>query len=155
MIKLIKAYRKNRHTYYYCFCTCGEIVIKRDDRIRYVKNCGCNISLISKSKIESLYNRYKNKSYYRGIWFGLSMAQFIYLINQECFYCGDSFSNKISTKTGYYRFNGIDRVNSNDSYVWDNCVPCCKTCNFAKGTLSKEKFINLAVKIACKQKYKE
>lgn len=45
----------------------------------------------------------------------------------KCGYCGDEPSipeNK----------NGIDRIDNNVGYIFDNCVACCKYCNYAKFT---------------------
>ena len=36
--------------------------------------------------------------------------------------------------------NGIDRVDSTMGYAIDNCVPCCKTCNIAKHTMTTIEF---------------
>ena len=36
--------------------------------------------------------------------------------------------------------NGIDRVNNSIGYTLDNCVPCCKHCNYVKGNLSQVDF---------------
>lgn len=33
---------------------------------------------------------------------------------------------------GEFISNGIDRIDNNRGYVKENCVPCCKTCNYAK-----------------------
>ena len=30
------------------------------------------------------------------------------------------------------KYNGVDRINSSDGYIADNCVPCCETCNRMK-----------------------
>ena len=36
--------------------------------------------------------------------------------------------------------NGIDRVDSSKGYVEDNVVSCCKYCNTAKNTMSRDEF---------------
>lgn len=51
----------------------------------------------------------------------------------ECHYCG-----LLSDKT----LNGIDRMDSTDSYEKGNCVSCCKNCNFIKGSLDPSTFVN-------------
>jgi hypothetical protein len=46
------------------------------------------------------------------------------------------------------RVNGIDRLDSGKSYSTENCRPCCKNCNYMKGTFDPRTFINWAKKIA-------
>ena len=41
---------------------------------------------------------------------------------------------------GDYIYNGIDRVDSNIGYIFENCVPCCKLCNMAKKEYPVEEF---------------
>jgi 5-methylcytosine-specific restriction endonuclease McrA len=36
--------------------------------------------------------------------------------------------------------NGIDRKNNSLEYTLENCVPCCRQCNFAKQGLSEIEF---------------
>jgi hypothetical protein len=46
------------------------------------------------------------------------------------------------------RVNGIDRLDSNVCYTVENCRPCCKNCNYMKGTYDPITFINIAKRIA-------
>jgi len=46
------------------------------------------------------------------------------------------------------RVNGIDRLDSNVCYTTENCRPCCKDCNYMKGTYDPRTFIERAKKIA-------
>jgi len=46
------------------------------------------------------------------------------------------------------RVNGIDRLDSNVCYTTENCLPCCKDCNYMKGTYDPKTFIERAKKIA-------
>ena len=66
----------------------------------------------------------------------ISESKFVELTAKECHYCG---------KEGP---NGIDRVDNSKGYILENCVPCCKHCNYVKGNLSindfntwKERFV--------------
>lgn len=45
-------------------------------------------------------------------------------LDQPCYYCGHPLN-----ETGI----GLDRLDSDRGYVLDNVVPCCGTCNMAKG----------------------
>ena len=46
------------------------------------------------------------------------------------------------------RVNGIDRLDSARPYETANCRPCCKDCNYMKGTYDPRTFIERAKKIA-------
>lgn len=46
------------------------------------------------------------------------------------------------------RVNGIDRLDSSKSYTTENCRPCCKNCNYMKGTFDPRTFINWAKRVA-------
>lgn len=64
----------------------------------------------------------------RGYDFSLTTDEFNTLLFKECHYCGQPESM------------GIDRKDSSIGYFSYNVVPCCKTCNFMKGTLSYPEF---------------
>jgi hypothetical protein len=74
----------------------------------------------------------------------LTKEEFYYLIQQPCFYCGES---KVNNRKGF-RYNGLDRIKSlNDdgtkaNHNKDNVVPCCKWCNYAKLDYTLEEFNN-------------
>lgn len=46
--------------------------------------------------------------------------------DQSCAYCGGKSDG------------GIDRVNNQETYTIENCVPCCRLCNYIKRDLSLE-----------------
>lgn len=75
--------------------------------------------------LKGKYRDYKNSSQYRNIPFNLTFKQFETFWEALCFYCG------IEIKTV-----GIDRVDNSVGYQMDNCVPCCKDCNYAKCNVS-------------------
>jgi hypothetical protein len=62
--------------------------------------------------------------------FELDIIVFENLVNGKCHYCGTD--KKI----------GIDRKDSTEGYIIENCVPCCWTCNSLKGALNDTDFIN-------------
>ena len=112
-------------------CDCG---IEKDVRIEGVVNgqqysCGC-----SRKKFRSPYRKkftnYQNSAKDRGYSFELGESDFESIVSQNCNYCG------CDTDVG------IDRVDNTVGYVVSNCVPCCATCNRAKGTLSYDSFVS-------------
>lgn len=71
------------------------------------------------------YGRYKFSAERRGKEWNLTMQEYYELVNYgECFYCHRRFNHAI----------GIDRFDNSIGYTYSNCVPCCATCNYAKGT---------------------
>lgn len=60
----------------------------------------------------------------------LTQDEYASLAFSRCHYCG---------KRPEY-MGGIDRKDTNGDYTPGNCLPCCKTCNFAKHTNSYEYF---------------
>ncbi len=126
-------------------CDCGNTCIASSKQInsRIDKSCGCQ-SLEKKTinaKKEHFY-RYKKDARKRNIDFNLSIEEFTKLISQDCFYCAipPNTTRKID-KNNSYLYNGIDRVDNNKGYTIENCVACCKMCNFAKNNYTLEEFL--------------
>lgn len=88
--------------------------------------------------IRGRYAYYKSNSKIRGREFTITFEQFESIVNQECFYCGES---------GY----GIDRIDNSKGYIIDNILSCCSMCNFMKHKLNFNEFIEQCNKIANNQ----
>jgi hypothetical protein len=93
------------------------------------------------------FNRVK-KQYLHGakkrkLQFNLTDSEIDALIMSNCSYCGfepnQCYTLKDRNNYQFY-YNGIDRIDSSVGYEPNNVVPCCKTCNFAKGTMSSGEF---------------
>lgn len=84
------------------------------------------------------YPEYRCNAKKRGIAFNLSIHEFESLTTKECHYCGGNSKDRDTR----IRSNGIDRKDSNLGYQYENCVPCCATCNFIKNTMGYSDFIN-------------
>lgn len=82
------------------------------------------------------YHQYKKRAVKSNLKFELTQEDCIPYYNTICSYCG-----------GPIKGIGIDRLSSTLGYVKDNITPCCSTCNFMKGTLEKETFLNQVLKI--------
>jgi len=146
-------------------CECGVEKLVRKVLLNNgtIKSCGCDRAnsiagrMLKPNGAAAFRNRmshYIDNAKKRNLSFELSLEQFTELIKQPCFYCDRKDSNAIqlNNKTGpkEIRFNGIDRLDSNIGYVIDNCVPCCKYCNFAKNSSSFDEFIAMCKRIASK-----
>lgn len=54
------------------------------------------------------------------------------MVRAPCFYCSATVTDGL---------HGIDRMDNAKGYCTQNCVPCCKTCNFIKKSLDARTFI--------------
>jgi len=76
----------------------------------------------------------------RGIEWHLSDEEAKSMLISPCVYC-DHLDLEV-------RVNGIDRLDSSKPYIIENCRPCCKDCNYMKGTYDPVTFIERCKKIA-------
>lgn len=99
---------------------------------------------VKETVLNYLFNIYKRNARYRNLEFNLTKEQSDSLFQSPCQYCGLEFSMETKRRTGSETFphNGIDRVDSNRNYDYDNCVPCCKLCNQFKHGRTKEEFLS-------------
>jgi hypothetical protein len=138
-----------RKNHWNCVCDCGKKTLAESYNLKNkYKSCGCTRSSISfsdksLSSKNNLYYNYKKSAMLRHLSFSLSFEEFIFLTQQDCFFCGDKPSNysKTTTSNGGFFYNGIDRPDNNVGYESGNALPCCRQCNRAKLKRSKEEFI--------------
>lgn len=150
-----------------CKCDCGEIFHVREYKI--LNRYGCHSCTNKKTSTETalkkkngithyglknrLYKDYKYGASKRCIDFNISFDDFVNLMEQDCYYCGESpvlheGELQYMQKTiEPWKHNGIDRVNSNIGYENGNVVPCCSKCNYAKHDLTKDEFYKWIVQI--------
>jgi len=89
--------------------------------------------------IDAQYKVYQTSSKPRQLEFSITSHEFTTMVKLPCYYCG------IVQEKG---FNGIDRLDSTEGYIKDNCVSCCHMCNMMKGTLGPNVFVHQAEHIA-------
>lgn len=108
-------------------------------------------------------SEYKSSANNRGLTFDLNKEETIKFLKGNCYYCGIEPSllinmisktrlnngSQLSYPINDYNIycNGIDRVDNTKGYSIDNCVSCCKDCNIAKLTKTKEEFRNWIIKV--------
>jgi len=95
------------------------------------------------SNFNFIYGSYKYAAKKRGLDWQLSKGEFRLLTSGDCWYCGATPSNTHSRSRreyGQYPYNGIDRIDNKVGYIYDNCVACCKQCNYAKGVMTITEF---------------
>jgi len=96
-------------------------------RKKKVNNSNKNKDTPYKTNSKFRYSIYKNSAKKRNIEFNLSYQDCFLLFNSCCWYCGYKCPNGSLT--------GIDRIDASKGYIIDNVVPCCKRCNYMKGTV--------------------
>jgi hypothetical protein len=72
--------------------------------------------------IKERYNYASNVASRRKLEFNLSLDQYQSLILQHCYYCETVTFGKESG-------GGLDRINNDKGYTFDNVLPCCGDCN--------------------------
>lgn len=90
--------------------------------------------------VEGRMKRYVQSAKRRNLQWSLSEHQCHALFTAVCHYCANS--------PPAASLNGIDRIDSIKGYTRDNVVPCCKQCNWAKGRLTYQQFLNMCRRIA-------
>ena len=84
------------------------------------------------NNINLQYGVYSRSARDKNLAFEISQEEFNKTVKEPCHYC-----NVIQERG----FNGIDRLDSNIGYVIDNCVSCCKICNYMKCSLPVDVFL--------------
>lgn len=120
-----------------CKCDCGKLhfVTTSDLRAGHVKRCGCCGRKLAygEAVFNEYYDRYARNARKREYLFDLSKEQFRQLIEQPCYYCGNSGREITKSATyGGLMVNGIDRIDNNKGYIKGNVVACCTMCNYMK-----------------------
>ena len=154
-LTVLKRDPESKNVKWICKCDCGNVTSVTTGHLKagHTRSCGCysvektverNMSRadIDNSKYKALYSHYRKNAKRRDIPFDLTIDEVKHIVHQPCHYCGaiesDTFSNM---NRGYLiRHNGMDRINSTGGYEATNVVPCCKTCNFAKLTMTQSEF---------------
>lgn len=149
--KVIRYVKGKGNRCYETICkACGNTFFAPPHYFTHCNSCGCKKSLPpGEAQFNKIWSEYVKAAARRGIAWALSRDQFRALIVQDCFYCGEAPSQvSVSKKNGRmksngaFTYNGIDRVNSEWSYVIDNCVPCCKACNYSKKSRTQRAFLD-------------
>lgn len=151
-----KKRNKGRNVYWVCSCVCGN---KKDIegyslRSGNTKSCGCLHRDMLRLKygeatFNKLYDSYIRSAEKRKIKFSLTKEEFEKLTRLNCYYCGSVPSQIAMNNRSYgnYIYNGVDRKNNNLGYSVNNCVSCCKMCNYMKHNHKLDVFLSHIRKI--------
>lgn len=132
--------------YWRCICECGKESVVEGRNLTHgkTKSCGCNFKKeLGVAAFNHLFYTYKKSAKIRDLEFNLNKDELKTLVDGECYYCGTKPKNitKYANRyNGQYTYNGIDRKNNNIGYNIENCISCCKTCNFAKKDIGFDQF---------------
>ena len=99
------------------------------------KNNPDKVQINNQNKINNInlqYGVYSRCAGDKNLDFEISQEEFNKIVKEPCHYCN------IIQERG---FNGVDRLDSNIGYVLDNCVSCCKICNYMKCSLPVDVFL--------------
>ncbi|MCK5354032.1 MAG: hypothetical protein KAJ63_02865 [Methyloprofundus sp.] len=144
-------------------CACGEEKIIHGSAVisGNTKSCGC-LSVearksrrlgLNHSEVTAIILGYKRHAIDRGFLWKLTRDEVLLIIFKNCFYCGSTPNNLKKTKNSLssgLKYSGIDRVDSKQDYKYENVVPCCKVCNYAKSDMSLSEFKVWAIRIGNK-----
>ena len=149
-------YKSGTKNTWVCQCDCGNITTVITSKLKSgaIKSCGClkdeTNRINSQTTIEKrmkdnatlniVIGTYKYNALARDLEFELTPQECENLFQSNCHYCGSPPSNIQKNRTKSYVYSGIDRIDNTLGYSPQNVVPCCKTCNKAKGTQSYEDF---------------
>jgi len=160
--------KKNKRPSWKCLCSCGNIepiIVWRSTNLTSgnSKSCGCIKSETSAEnlrktaldgrKYEPIVAAAKNiflAKYNDGT---LQFDDFYAMTQLNCYYCGVPPSTKRKNITNYdvnratFIYNGIDRIDSNLPHNLENCITCCKECNFSKRNMSLNDFYIMIINI--------
>ncbi len=86
---------------------------------------------------QARFSEYRSNARRRKIDFQLTPDEFKHIVEKPCHYCGGNSIERNPNSRG----NGIDRKDSYRGYIYENCLPCCASCNFFKNTMEYTEFI--------------
>ena len=96
----------------------------------------------SSSTYKQTLERCKNKK----INIKLSQSEFDNLQQMDCYMCGK--------KTTNIHINGIDRIDSENGYIFENILSCCGDCNYMKNEYTLENIIRKMSKTLFNKEFK-
>ena len=123
---------------------CEVETVRIEPEVKLDQRCkSCQFLPKGEAGLKNLLKRYVFQAKQRKFNISLTLDEFRQITSSKCHYCGfnPSMLSKSHNQWGYYFYNGIDRKDNAVGYELDNCVSCCKICNWAKGKNSYNEFI--------------
>jgi hypothetical protein len=122
-----------------CKCSCGveRYVFMRSLTLGQSKSCGHTKHNKGKSKYrpyETVYRRFLTVAHGSGKDVNLSFEEFLQFVqDKNCHYCGDEVVWNAFTLNRKSNPYNLDRKDNSLGYSKENCVVCCRSCNYGKG----------------------
>lgn len=137
-----------------CRCDCGKECVKLNYRMRRgeTQTCGCG-KFPRKPPGRAAQNaalyKMRRSAKARNLTWDLKEVDVIKMMGQPCHWCGMVRVNigESYRVTGSLGYNGIDRVDNGKGYTYDNSVPCCRPCNFAKHSRTVDEFLSMCRRV--------
>lgn len=127
-----------------CKCVCGteRYVLRSTLRNGQSVSCGC-FKPQRLRPYEAVYNLLLRSTHHE---VHLSFEEFLtFAKDNKCHYCGDEVSWVKFTSTGVCPPYNLDRKDNAQGYTKENCVVCCKSCNYGKGdTFTYQEWVVMA-----------
>lgn len=139
-------------------CDCGFEFTTTGPQLANRKNLICKKCLYlcgAESAFNRLWTTYRGSAKAKGLEFSISQEYFRFLVQEKCHYCGCAPQSESIVTSGVFKYNGIDRIDSNLGYTITNTMPCCSICNYAKRKLSYSEFTSWIQKLSINQKRKD
>jgi hypothetical protein len=141
-----------------CDCECGNHTVVSAENLAAgrTESCRCGMGVRRNQRVppyKYVWFNYRGSAKRRDLSFTLTLEQLAFIISQPCDYCGEPPSRPMSPSqmrhSSYesFRYNGIDRIDSDKGYVEGNVVPCCQPCNEMKSDKSRDEFLRLIAAI--------
>lgn len=145
---------KSRQTQWRCQCKCGVELLVRASNLKSGNSTGCRRCQKRPHKLppgtaasNALHHAYSRDAVVRGYEWKLTRESFDAKIKSCCHYCGLPPSQIKVNGTDRVTYTGIDRRNPSLGYTEENCVPCCKHCNFAKLKMTEIEFRSFVARV--------
>jgi hypothetical protein len=145
-----------------CQCECGNFTKATSGKLKGKPNarrtsCGCSKpnghgahkeKTFPKLTFDVFYRvlrEYRDSAEVRGHAWELAPDIAIGLFKSDCYYCGTppSAPKRLHKKDNPTFMSGIDRLDSRVGYTESNCVPCCRRCNYMKGSMTADEFLTV------------
>ena len=152
--------KPGRGLWWVCECDCGSFYRALGSNLRSGRAfaCGClrggmNCRPRGEAMFNALYLGYKARARKRRLSFEIGRDDFRRLTKGNCVYCGVPPTREKRQKScnGGYKYNGLDRVDSEKGYILSNVASCCAQCNQAKLDFSSEDFLSWIERVSSYQ----
>ena len=142
-----KKWSNKQRAYWRCLCDCGKVIYVTATNLRKgnTSSCGCSRILPNDGAARhAIAYKYRQAALARGQDMELDNETLAQLVSQPCHYCGTGPSNVHRHHGGGkpFFYNGLDRKSNDVGYTANNVVPCCRQCNFAKGSMNYREFLD-------------